>query len=570
MKTDKNRIWYEDSATVAKFLLGGIGTGNVSVGSRGQLCDWELFNSQNVGGMLPYSFFALRIGEEGKQPTLRMLESQLRPPHERVYGYAPYENTGIPRFERARLAGEVSRAIVELRDSRLPVEVDLNAFSPFVPLDTVNSGIPAAVFRYTVHNIGDAALQISLVGSLSNAVGYIDSGGFFGMMRTEGEPQNICREEDGVQGLYFDNPNLPAEHLTNGSMALTVCGGTSVTAKKLWFCSSHWDGAHEFWSDFEEDGKLKDVPADVHNLIHPTYDSSRLRTGSICTDFSLDPDESRKIEFILSWHFPNRPARWLGHIFDDEDNGNIRKNYYSTYWKDAWEVSSYLHKNLSKLERESDEFREAFYQTTLPSAILDAMSSNITTLRSTTCFRLEDGTFLGWEGGFENSGCCEGNCSHVWNYQQTMAFLFPELERNMRRTQFLMETGEDGEMAYRANTMFGFERFTKIPPCADGQPGTIAALYRDWKLSGDDDFLREMWYGAVRALEYVFSKWDKDGDFVLEAEQHNTYDIEFYGANSLTNSIFYAALKAAEEMASYLGEHDRKGQNGYDTTFERL
>lgn len=37
-------ISYQGDANVAKFLLGGIGTGNISVGARGQLLDWEIFN----------------------------------------------------------------------------------------------------------------------------------------------------------------------------------------------------------------------------------------------------------------------------------------------------------------------------------------------------------------------------------------------------------------------------------------------------------------------------------------------------------------------------------------------
>jgi uncharacterized protein (DUF608 family) len=188
--------------------------------------------------------------------------------------------------------------------------------------------------------------------------------------------------------------------------------------------------------------------------------------------------------------------------------------------------------------------------------MLDAIAANITVLRSTTCFMLENGMFLGWEGTFDRAGCCEGNCSHVWNYQQTLAFLFPELERKMRQVNFLMETGGDGEMCYRSNTVFGYERFTGIPPAADGQMGTIVQLYRDWKLSGDDDFLKSMWPGAVRALEYAFVQWDQDGDCVFEAEQHNTYDVEFFGMSSMTNSIFYAALKAAGEMARYLGDRE--------------
>ena len=33
-------IAYRKDASVAKFLLGGLGTGNISVGPRGELRDW--------------------------------------------------------------------------------------------------------------------------------------------------------------------------------------------------------------------------------------------------------------------------------------------------------------------------------------------------------------------------------------------------------------------------------------------------------------------------------------------------------------------------------------------------
>jgi uncharacterized protein (DUF608 family) len=112
-------------------------------------------------------------------------------------------------------------------------------------------------------------------------------------------------------------------------------------------------------------------------------------------------------------------------------------------------------------------------------------------------------------------------------------------------------------MCYRSNTIFGYPRFTALPPAADGQMAAIVQLYRDWKLSGDDDFLRRMWEQAAKALEYACHKWDPDGDFVFEAPQNNTFDVDFYGASALTSALFYAALKAAEEMASYLGQNER-------------
>ena len=558
MAIDGKRIWYDDNATVAKFLLGGIGTGNFSIGSRGQLCDWEIFNRPMVGGKLPYTFFAIRTEDENGTAKCKILESRLHPPFEESHGYSPSDVVGVPRFTNARLAGEVSRAFVELRDDEMPVDIDMTAFSPFIPLDAVNSGIPGAVIRYRVINTSSSSIKVSIAGSLANAVGFCGYARFFSGMMAEGEPQNVYLEEPGMSGLLYSNPSLPYEHLTNGSMSLVTTTKENVTSKPLWLRGVWWDCSHDFWNDFEQDGKLEDPPAPkLVSALQRGQAELAPRIGSICTDFTLHSGEDKEIEFIISWHFPNRPARWEGHIIGDSDNGRVVKNYYTHKFDNAWSVSKYLVRNMDKLEKETDAFREALYKTTLPPVMLDAMASNITVIRSNTCFRIEDGTFLGWEGTFNNDGSCEGNCHHVWNYQQTLAFLFPELERTMRRVNFVMETGEDGEMAYRSNTVFGYERFTKIPPAADGQMGTIIQLYRDWKLSGDDNFLREMWGGAVRALEFAFIKWDQDGDSVFEAEQHNTYDIEFHGVNSMTNSIFYAALKAAEEMATYLGDVER-------------
>jgi hypothetical protein len=45
------------------------------------------------------------------------------------------------------------------------------------------------------------------------------------------------------------------------------------------------------------------------------------------------------------------------------------------------------------------------------------------------------------EENIRHTGCCEGSCTHMWNYGQTIAHLFPELERSMRRVELGLETG---------------------------------------------------------------------------------------------------------------------------------
>src|SRR3954453_22968162 len=69
------------SLTEVAFPLGGIGTGTVSLGGRGQLRDWEIFNRPGKGKVLPYSFFAIWACPEGGAPVARVLERRLLPPY---------------------------------------------------------------------------------------------------------------------------------------------------------------------------------------------------------------------------------------------------------------------------------------------------------------------------------------------------------------------------------------------------------------------------------------------------------------------------------------------------------
>jgi non-lysosomal glucosylceramidase len=125
----------------------------------------------------------------------------------------------------------------------------------------------------------------------------------------------------------------------------------------------------------------------------------------------------------------------------------------------------------------------------------------------------------------------------------------------MRITEFNVETEDNGKMEFRTMRVFDKPSYNH-PPAADGQLGCLIRLYRDWKLSGDNDFLGSVWPNAKKALDFAFTYWDSDGDYVLDSQQHNTYDIEFYGPNSLVNSMFFGALKAGKEMAAAMGDFD--------------
>ena len=167
----------------------------------------------------------------------------------------------------------------------------------------------------------------------------------------------------------------------------------------------------------------------------------------------------------------------------------------------------------------------------------------------------------GFEGCSDNNGCCPMNCTHVWNYVQTVALLFPELERSVRHTDFESNTRPNGDMAFRTLLPLIGELWAHMP-AADGQMGTVMKVYREWLQSGDIDFLKSLWPSAARAVEFAWQpgSWDANKDGVMEGKQHNTYDIEFFGPNTMMGTFYLGALRAGEEMAKALGLEEKAAE----------
>src|SRR5262249_54867190 len=117
--------------------------------------------------------------------------------------------------------------------------------------------------------------------------------------------------------------------------------------------------------------------------------AKRARAGSLAVSDLLTPRGEQSFEFVLAWHFPNRPKAWHGWRTPGEYREGIVRNFYATRFGDAWEVGRYLHDNASSLEQKTRAFHASLYDSTLPVELVDAVASNVATLRSTTCFRLE-------------------------------------------------------------------------------------------------------------------------------------------------------------------------------------
>jgi hypothetical protein len=87
---------------------------------------------------------------------------------------------------------------------------------------------------------------------------------------------------------------------------------------------------------------------------------------------------------------------------------------------------------------------------------------------------------------------------------------------------------------------------------ADGQLGGLMKLYREWRISGDTAWMKRLWPAARCSLDYCIVTWDPDHTGTLIEPHHTTYDIEFWGSDSMCTTFYLGALTAAIAMGRAL------------------
>ena len=535
--------------------VGGIGTGTISLGGRGELRDWELMNTPakgftgvETGNDAP--FLAIRA-DGGSRSFSSILEGPLLD-HEYLSPMGKGANHyGMPRFHRARFAAAYPYGAVKLEDDASPVRVQVRAFNPFVPGDSAASSLPVATFTVAVSNLTDAPLAVSVMGALRNFIG--NSGrkpkfDWLGDRISSGATNNVnaFRAEDGIRGLYLTSKGVARNDIAWGTLALTTADRGEVTyrtdtIKGVWF-----EGLRDIWTEFTEKGRLTTEGKG------PSGD--RQPWAALCLAKKVPAHGTETFTFHFTWSFPNRL---------DWGYKSVIGNHYAGLYPDAWNAARRIIPTLPALERRSRAFAEAFLATDYPECVKEAALFNLATLRSPTVFRIPSGHLMGWEGVSNWEGLCCGNCTHVWNYEQATAFLFADLARTMRDVEFNYATRTNGLMMFRADLPLSAATGNGASkhPAADGQLGTVMKAYREWLNCGDREWLKAIWPRVKLVLSFVWSKdgtwnWDADGDGVMEGRQHNTMDVDYYGPNPQMQFWYLGALRAAEELAKVVGDDD--------------
>ena len=73
---------------------------------------------------------------------------------------SPRTTWGFPHFDEAEFLARFPFGIITLRDKKLPLEVRMSGWNPFIPTDPDNSSLPVGAIEYHFRNTSSRSLDL--------------------------------------------------------------------------------------------------------------------------------------------------------------------------------------------------------------------------------------------------------------------------------------------------------------------------------------------------------------------------------------------------------------------------
>lgn len=555
-KRDFNGVYRDQYLSRVAFPIGGLGAGMFCLEGNGAISHMSVNNQPEIF-FEPNVFAALTI--KSNNNVARVLEGPV--PVWKVFGQrgsgngSALTNYGLPRFESADFIARFPFGSIELKDSKIPLRVKVDGWSPFIPGDEDNSGLPVGALEYHFENASDKTVDAVFSFNTTNFI-------------ARGEKSRIRKLNSN--GLILSREPGKNKPYTKSDFSISVFADEEPVIDYCWFRGNWFDALTMIWGTIES-GELKNNPP-------VDWDSPG---ASIFVPLSVSAGTTKTVRVVMAWYTPdsnlsiqsvdknNQKDPAAGPCCITPLNSGLEsypdlssdkyKPWYSSRFPNVEAVSDYWQRNYESLKKKSALFRDAFYGSSLPPEVMEAVSANLTILKSPTVLRQYNGRFWAWEGCHDEVGCCHGTCTHVWNYAQALCHLFPNLEKGMRNTEFCEDQNLEGHQNFRANLPITATSHD-FHSASDGQLGGIMKVYREWRISGDNEWLRKIYPVVIQSLDYCIKTWDPHRKGVLEEPHHNTYDIEFWGPDSMCTTFYLGALQAIIEMGNFLKQDIKQYQ----------
>ena len=368
------RSYEGDYISKIKIPIGGIGTGTVSLTGKGELVDWEIMNRPAKGYSTVVDgndapFFAIYYSQEDGKNGTKALMGPIDPGNYEHMEGRSVNHHGLPRFREASFDAAYPFARVFLSDEDVPLNITLKAFNPLIPGDADKSGIPIAVLTYEVHNTSGQTVDVSVCGSLRNFIGR-DGSETRRSWKGEDHPlgaknnKNKFIKDSLLSGILMYSKDVDKDSPAWGTFAISTCD-TNISYRTASKANNWSNSILDFWDDFSDDGILEEKE------IFPDEDDPM---ASLSVSKKIEAGQKEEFNFYLTWHFPNRKA-WSKEIVG---------NYYTTKYRDAWNVATESVPELKSLYKRSYSFVNSFIRSDLPLVVKEAALFNLSTLRSQT------------------------------------------------------------------------------------------------------------------------------------------------------------------------------------------
>ncbi|MCE9546428.1 MAG: hypothetical protein K8T25_13045 [Planctomycetia bacterium] len=522
----KPDVWRGPQLKWIGMPIGGLCAGQLYLGGDGQLWHWDIMNEPEQiefsgGGSARYAKPRLPKVPFKQGFGLKIIAG----------GETQNRELNQKGFSEISFRGEYPVARVEFRDPKSPVEVSLAAFSPFIPLNTEDSTLPATVLQYTVKNTSKETIHGEMVGWLQNPVCFRSA------RKHEGKLHNRVYCKDSATSVL----SCSASPIGKNDDITTRPDFGTISLALL----NHFHRARGYAEQPERDPFAEDKTSSIK----ASGPLGKPLVGSLRANFTLQPGDLHIFTFVIAWHFPSTQyeldldAKWFAHTWGQIKDIKKLQRHYATRFDSSDAVVAYVAKNIDRLSSQTLLWNRTWYDSTLPYWLLDRTFIPIDCLATCTAHWFSNGRFYGWEGVYS----CQGTCTHVWHYAQGMARLFPELERSSREIS-------DFDVGYDRKTgWIGHRAESPAPHAIDGQAGTILRVYREHQMSADDKFLRRLWPQVKQSIEALIRE-DGNQDGILEGAQHNTLDASWYGPVAWLSALYLASLRAGEAMANEVGD----------------
>jgi non-lysosomal glucosylceramidase len=564
--------------------VGGIGAGAVERTMSGNFRYWFWKSGWMIDETVWPDQFHVYI-KKGRTVVARSLSTD-RPPEGAGlsswnWNYPAGKGSYFALFPKSGFAYEASPA--------MPVKLAVTQFSPVIPGNYKETSYPVAVFKWIAQNSGDVPVEVSLMLTWANMVGWeakpahpaVNPADFAWDRRSAGNVSEVVAE-DGLTALVFRKKGQDVR--TGNALTGTIClaapvipGKTAVTYQAQF--DGRGDGS-EVWKPFAATGSLPNA-----GQSSPAGEGD-LPCGALAVKFKLAPRERLEVPFVVAWDFP---------FYEFEPGVKYRKRYTDFFGADGGHALDIAREALAKAgdwEKAVDDFQAGIIgHPAYPDWLKQALLNELYILPETSIWDAETGLHSYLEsadylmyGTFD----VDAYCWHILK-------LWPELEkRNLeffaravgmedpafkvydyavvspdeipadKRSYYWSPNKVGGMMPHdlgspRSRPWVVLNAFTwqNGNVWKDLNPKFPLRAYRDFAAGGSKDmeFLKRMFKPSVLALDTLEKRFGDPVSHVplTEGIPDQTYDTwRMKGESAYVSILWLAALKATARMADVL------------------